>query len=80
MVMTDEGRSDDRNADLRGLAMILVSAIDRSPEKRLTARSVPRRSGNAAVRLSLSRRRGLNPRPIAYEAIALPLSYSGKCL
>ncbi|CAI7978665.1 hypothetical protein FRAHR75_40121 [Frankia sp. Hr75.2] len=26
---------------------------------------------------SLSRRRGLNPRPIAYEAIALPLSYSG---
>ena len=25
----------------------------------------------------LSRRRGLNPRPIAYEAIALPLSYSG---
>lgn len=25
----------------------------------------------------VSRRRGLNPRPIAYEAIALPLSYSG---
>ncbi len=38
------------------------------------------RPGFPLAGLGLSRRRGLNPRPIAYEAIALPLSYSGMLL